>query len=194
MRSWAATLLLIVAGVLPAGEVPTAPGTHRDLRLPGLQHAVNLHLPEGFRPPGARDPDLGVPVLVVQSPGGRTGRDIDRFLGWADREGVVVLGIDGPRNGMADHDKPRIQDAAMDTVAALLGLHPALRFTTGMSGGSADGWRWVRRRPDRFAGVVLQGITATPGDAQRGLLVVVHLGAKDPWDVRGFYTGTEPAL
>lgn len=174
----------------PSPGMPHTPGLHENIAIEGLSHRCHLYLPEGFDPGS----ELKYPVLVLQSPSGRTRGDFPRFIPWADREGVVLVGINGPRNGMPDHDKPPIQDRTLRALTEALPLHPSLRFSTGMSGGAADGWRMVRRQPQNFAGVVMQGSSGTPGDRHGNLLFVIHFGAKDEWNVRGIYENVLPAM
>ena len=171
-------------------EIPDTEGLHENIAIEGLSHKCHLYLPAGFDPGSAQK----YPVLVLQNPSGRTRGDFPRFMPWADRESVVLVGINGPRNGMPDHDKPPIQDRTLRALTEALPLHPSLRFSTGMSGGAADGWRMVRRQPQHFAGVVMQGSSGTPGERHANLLFVIHFGAKDEWNVRGIYENVLPAM
>ncbi len=122
----------------------------------------------------------GTPALIVQNPGGKP--DILRYRAWAEERGVILIGINKVSNGMPQHNKPRYQDATMRDLAERgVAIHPNLKYTIGMSGGSADGQRMARRHCGRFAGLVLQGAGDPPtGDDCGHLYLWVLAGAEDP--------------
>lgn len=129
----------------------------------------------------AADAGPGCPLLVMQDPGGRP--DIRPYLDWARRHGVIVVGIEKVSNGMKQHDKPRFQRGVFKDLEAIgLPVHRHLRFTIGMSGGSADGERFTRHSPEAFAGLLLQGAGGIPVDRRRQHLAVAALfGTLDDW-------------
>ena len=162
---------------------PVSAGLHERLEaLDKREVTYSLYIPEAVATTHAEDEAYRAPSLIVQNPGGRPLRDVKRYLDWADRRGVILVGIDRVSNDMPQHDKPRIQDAVLaDLDARGVPHHPHLRYTIGMSGGAADGERMARRQPHRFAGIVLQGAGGVPkGDNASHLAIAILAGAKDP--------------
>ncbi len=199
--SWTA-LLLTLCGATPAQDVmdlldtPQPEQTQAGLDIPdeptpqprgvGYHEAVTafhdkevtyrLFVPARYE----TEQDALFPLLVLQNPGGRP--NVKRYQGWAEAHGVIVVGINKVANGMAQHHKPRYQDGVFKDLDAIgVRVHPSLRFTIGMSGGSADGERFARRRPKDFAGIVLQGAGSPPRNAgTEHFCVAVLFGALDP--------------
>ena len=156
---------------------PRGPGYHDHVvAFADREVTYRLFVPDAANHP----PEWGLPLLVLQNPGGRP--NVKRYIDWAQRRGVIILGINKVSNGMAQHLKPRYQDRALADLDAIgLPVHKQLRFTIGMSGGSADGERFIRRRPKDFAGLVLQGAgSITKRDDATHLVAAVLYGALDP--------------
>jgi len=138
-----------------------------------------LFVPDAYEDPAHAD--VRFPLLVVQNPGGRP--NIKQYMDWAQAHGVVIVGINKVSNGMKQHLKPRIQTGVLKDLEAIgLRIHPQLKYTIGMSGGSADGERFTRHSAPKFAGVVLQGAGRIPADEKRRhLAVAVLFGTLDDW-------------
>lgn len=168
---------------------------------PGLHEKINcitrptesyaLFVPQAH----AKYPERQLPLLIVHNPGGNVHKDVKRYQQWAEANDVLIVGIYRIRNGMPDHHKYPIQDHVLKSLAQTnVRFHPVLKFTIGMSGGSADGFRWVRRKPDIFAGAVMQGASTSLDNERYKHLILAYLhGAKDEWSVRGIYQKSEPA-
>jgi hypothetical protein len=148
-----------------------------------LQAAANpeahykLYLPPAYD----KNPTQLFPMLIHHNPGGKT--RLGPYTKWADEHGAIVLGIDGIRNGLEQGKKNQIADAVLKDLAARgVRAHPTLRFTIGMSGGSADGMRLVRRRPEGYMGCVFMGAGGVLDNPKAKHLAYAILGgAKDEW-------------
>jgi len=134
-----------------------------------------LYVPQQYA-----EAEAPLPLLVVQNPGGNP--NVKRYQPWADEHGVIVVGINKVRNSMPQHDKGRYWNGVLKDFETIgLRVHPQLKFTIGMSGGSADGERMTRGKGKRFAGLVLQGAGRIPTDESREhFAVAVLFGALDP--------------
>jgi pimeloyl-ACP methyl ester carboxylesterase len=156
-------LQLGVTQILAAG---TDPGVH-----------YKLYLPQEY---GTKTDKL-FPVVINQNPSGRT--NLQPYEAWAEQQGVILLGIDGISNGKAQQLKNQIADAVLaDFAQRCPRAHPTLRVVIGMSGGSADGMRLVRRKPESYAGCVYMGSGAILDSPKAGHLAYAILGgAKDEW-------------
>jgi len=163
----------------PAPE-PRGVGYHEQVAaFHDREITYKLFVPEAYAdPPNA---DVQFPLLVVQNPGGKP--DIKQYMDWAQAHDVVLVGINKVSNGMKQHLKPRYQNGVFKDLDAIgLRIHPHLKYTIGMSGGSADGERFTRHSPRKFAGVVLQGAGRIPADEKRRhLAVAVLFGTLDDW-------------
>jgi len=136
-----------------------------------------LYLPQAY----AANPERIFPVLINQNPSGRT--NLKPYEACAEQQGVILLGIDGISNGKAQHIKNQVADAVLaDLTARGVRAHPTLRVVIGMSGGSADGMRLVRRKPEVYAGCVYMGSGAILDNPKAVHLAYAILGgAKDEW-------------
>jgi len=135
-----------------------------------------------FIPPQyEKSPEAQFPLLINHNPSART--NIKPYVAWAEKVGAVIVGIDGAGNGTERGLKFRRQDAIMkDLITRGVRVHPQLAFTIGMSGGSADGMRLIRRKPERYAGSVLMGAGGIVNSPQAKHFAYVILGgAKDEW-------------
>jgi hypothetical protein len=136
-----------------------------------------LYLPKAY----AQDPERIFPLLINQNPSGKT--NLKPYEAWAEAQEVILLGIDGISNGKIQGLKNTIADAVLaDLVARQVRAHPTLRLVIGMSGGSADGIRLVRRKPEHYAGCVIMGaggILDKPN--AKHLAYAILGGAKDEW-------------
>ena len=162
-----------------AGEatpLATTPGFQPAVAL-AEGHKASVYLPNAY----ATQPDRTFPVVICQHPGGNPSGDVGKWGPWAERFGVVIIGIHGPANSMASHEKPPIQDGVIRALSASLRLHPHWRWTSGVSGGSADGARFIRRKPADFSGACLVAVNAGPAikPARAGLAFGIIHGAKD---------------
>ncbi len=177
-RSVAAMLLLLVPVMALAADAPMRVGAVEQLTAAANPDAhYKLYLPTVY------DKDVGriFPLLINQNPSGKT--RIDFYVKWAEAQGAIVLGIDGISNGKEQGKKNIIADAVLaDLVARGIRVHPTLRITIGMSGGSADGMRLVRRKPENYAGCVFMGAGGVIDNAKAKHLAYAILGgAKDEW-------------
>lgn len=162
---------------------PVGAGLHERLEtFHDADMTYGLYIPDAVAAASAKDETYRAPSLIVQNPGGRPGKNMLKYRDWADRRGVILVGIDKVSNGMPQHEKPRYQDAVLkDLDARGVPQHPHLRYTIGMSGGAADGERMARRQGKRFAGIVLQGAGGVPkSDDTKHLAIAILGGAKDP--------------
>lgn len=171
----------VATGMGPETPADPAPPEHPALGASRLQAHHDpeitylLYLPAAYE----HQPQRRLPQLYLQNPGGRP--KLERFQAWAERRGVILVGIEKVSNGMKQHFKPRFQDGVLkDLNARGVRVHPHLALTNGMSGGSADGVRMARRMGRRFAGVMLQGAGRIPTNAgtEHLIFAVLH-GAKD---------------
>ncbi|GDY11761.1 hypothetical protein LBMAG53_06390 [Planctomycetota bacterium] len=175
---------LIALPPLAAGEskgkagslLSDTPGYQANVAAGTTGHRFALYIPKQY----ATDLERKFPVLFCQHPGGNPAGEVNKWGPWAERFGVVVVGIIGPSNSMAQHEKPPIQDAVAKTVVSELRTHPQLRWTWGVSGGSADGARFLRRKPDQFAGACLVAAFGGPtGVKLNHLAFGIVQGGKD---------------
>lgn len=162
----------------PMPPVETPPAGYSERTVPGSDPVAKykLFIPSAY----AADAKAELPLLVHHNPSGRT--NIRPYTAWAEKHGVIVLGIDGISNGK-DTLKPRIWDATFKDLAKReVRVHPTLKLTIGMSGGSADGMRLARRKPETFAGCVFMGagnIITNP--KAKHMAYAILGGAKDEW-------------
>ncbi len=161
----------------PEALKPLEPGYHKNLvaRHDG-EIAYSLFLPDDYTK--AKHP---LPLLVLQNPGGSP--NIKRYMDWAKERQVIIVGIHKVSNGMKQHFKPRYQDGVLKDLAARnIPIHDHLKITIGMSGGSADGERFARRRPKDFAGTILQGAgNPTTRSGSDHFCTAMLFGTRDMW-------------
>lgn len=120
-------------------------------------------------------PERRFPVLYCSSPGGNPGAW--GFESWAERRGVIVIGITESKNGpWGPIDKA--QDGTWADAEKRLRLHPCLRYAVGVSGGGAASVGLIGKHPDQFAGVLVNVHSATNGLPKHCAAVYVG-GLKD---------------
>lgn len=161
----------------PEALKPLEPGYHKSViaRHDG-EITYSLFLPDDYTE--AKHP---LPLLVLQNPGGSP--NIKRYMDWAKERQVIIVGIHKVSNGMKQHFKPRYQDGVLKDLAARnIPIHDHLKITIGMSGGSADGERFARRRPKDFAGTILQGAgNPTTRSGSDHFCTAMLFGTRDSW-------------
>ncbi len=157
---------------------PIQAGMHANMHViaePDVRY--KLYIPRAY----TEKPDVVFPLLINHNPSGKT--RLDSYVRWADEHDVIILGIDGISNGMDQVKKDMIADAVLkDLTERGVRIHPTLRLTIGMSGGSADGVRLVRRKPQAYAGCVFMGAgLIVKTDKATDLAYFILGGAKDEW-------------
>lgn len=161
--------LLAVVGI--AAE--PVPGTSKGLPCPGTDESYDLFLPRLYVDEAGRR----FPVLFVSDPGGRP--HWHGLEPWAERQGVVMVAINGSRNG------PWVpilaaQKAITETVFAAYRIHPCLRFAMGFSGGAWASTVLAARFKHDWAGVVLCGSGHALRDIQaKHVLLGYHMGTQE---------------
>lgn len=145
-------LPVLVAGFaisLPAQEF--TPGAHRRLPCDGNKEWTwDVYVPQAY----AEKEDKRFPVVWCCSAGGNPG--FWRLEQWAEKNEVLLIAMNDPKNGLDWVTIHRMQDDVIATSEAKLRLHPCLRFSTGNSGGAWQAMYIANRHPDKHAGVVMQ--------------------------------------
>ena len=166
-----ATAPISTTAAIKAGSV------ERVKTLSDGEASYSLFLPTAYE----KEPSRVFPLVINQNPSGRT--RIGVYQQWAEEQGVILLGLDGISNGKEQGAKNKIADAVLkDLTARGIRAHETLRVTIGMSGGSADGMRLVRRKPEHYAGCVFMGAGSIIDNPKgKGLAYAILGGAKDEW-------------
>ena len=172
-------------------EIKLSAGYQYDIHSKkNAKHRYSLFLPSAIEK--AVKDGKKLPLLIVQNAGGYAKKDIPRYEKWAEKWGVMIVGIHDIHNGMPDHDKREYRGNVISSLqTSKLPLHPHLWFTIGMSGGSAEGYRAARQYPRNIAGCVMIGAASLLPD---GIIPSIHHGAKDDWSVEGLYANILPKL
>ena len=117
------------------------------------------------------------PVLFMSSPSGNP--NVKSLASWAERQGVIIVGINSSKNGPSDNNI-QAQEAALKTVEPELRMHACLRLAMGFSGGGMAAWLLVTRHPDNFAGLLMEGQCGFPNLPPKYIAVAYINGDKDP--------------
>lgn len=164
-------LVWLLAAVCAAAEI--VPGTSRGLPCPGTDETYDLFIPRVY----LDEPERRFPVLFVSDPGGHP--HWHGLEPWAERQGVVMVTINGSRNGPWEPILAA-QKAITETVFATYRIHPSLRFAMGFSGGAWASTVLAARFKDDWAGVVLCGHGHGRRDiTAKHVMLGYHMGRQD---------------
>ena len=153
---WCAALFL-AAICVTASALDLKPG--RNPNLPAGAYTWDCYLPKAY----FDNPQATFPVFYLSSPEGTpAGFNNYGIDPWAERHGIIVIGINDSSNKASDETCRGAQKAVMETSDAALRLHPALRYAMGTSGGGARSVQLVGTAPERFAGVFVNVHSAGP--------------------------------
>jgi tetratricopeptide (TPR) repeat protein len=114
------------------------------------ERTIDVYVPMAYD----AKPDAQFPGVLISMAGGNPG-----FIGledWAERQEVVLVGLNSSRNGPAANNI-EAQEAAFATIIPSLRVDQRLGFAIGMSGGAMASWLAVYRNPDNFRGLVMMG-------------------------------------
>jgi len=134
-----------------------------DLR-PGMNKAIKAEstVYDCFLPKAYFDePSRRFPVLYASTPYGNPGAY--GLENWAERRGIVVIGLTDSKNEISWDAIDAIQVAIWAHAEKTLRLHSCLRYACGQSGGGAASVRLIAKHPDQFAGVLVNVHSATSG-------------------------------
>lgn len=166
-------LLLLAALVLSCAAADAAPGTIRKVSCPGSVETYDIFIPKVY----AEEPERRFPVVFVSDPGGNP--HWHGLEPWAERQGVVMVTINGSRNGpwAPIH---AAQKAVTETVFAGYRIHPCLRFSIGFSGGAWASAVLAGKFKDDWAGVVMCGSGWASKDVKaKHVLIGYHMGLEE---------------
>lgn len=142
------------------------PGHHK--KLPSLEEPNRTY--QVYVPPQYTGEAPGLPILFMSDAGGNP--NLKEYREWADRVGVLLVGIDSSRNGPSDNNI-RAQNLVVKTIDEhKLAYHPSLMFATGGSGGAQASWLFAHRYGKHFAGVLM---VAQGGFTDDGITLEKHI-------------------
>jgi hypothetical protein len=147
---------------------------------PGLQQQVptsggydiDVFLPASY----AEQPARRFPVLFMHSWDGKP--QLAPFKGWADKNGVILVGVNGAENGPNGPIVAR-QDAAIAFIEKGLRVSNALRFSKGMSGAAVMSYLFCLNHKDKHAGILLMGHSGIPDLVPKHVAVAYIHGDQD---------------
>jgi predicted esterase len=148
---------------------------------PGLQQKVptsegfdiDVFIPNAYPEQAARR----FPVLFMHSWDGKP--QLAPFKGWADKNSVILIGVNGAENGPNEPIVKR-QEAAIAFVEKELRISNALRFSKGMSGAAMMSWLLCINHKDKHAGILLMGQSGFPDNLPPKHVAVAYIhGDKD---------------
>jgi formylglycine-generating enzyme required for sulfatase activity len=101
------------------------------------------------------------------------------FQEWANRTGVILVGINGAKNGP---DEPIVarQSAAIKFVEKELRPSDGLRFSMGMSGAAQMSWMLCLNHREKHAGILMMGQAGFPELPPKHVAVAFIHGDKEP--------------
>ena len=159
LTSWPRCFLALALAAVSASvsALDLKPG--RNANLPAGTYTWDCYLPKAY----FDNPQATFPVFYLSSPEGfPVGFNNYGIDPWAERNGIVVIGINDSSNKASDETCRGAQKAVMAAGDAALRLHPALRYAMGTSGGGARSVGLVGTAPERFAGVFVNVHSAGP--------------------------------
>ena len=164
------SLLLLAAIIVLHGGEELHAGMNKNLQAVGTVY--DCFLPQAY----LDEPARRFPVLYASTPYGNPGAY--GLEAWAERRGIVVIGLTDSKNEISWEEIDRIQIAVWADAEKRLRLHPCLRFACGQSGGGAASVRLIAKHPDQFAGVLVNVHSASNG-LPKYLSAVYNGGLKD---------------
>jgi predicted esterase len=148
---------------------------------PGLQQKVptsdsfdiDVFIPASY----AEQTTRKFPILFMHSWDGKP--QLAPFKGWADKNGMILVGVNGAENGPNEPIVKR-QEAAIAFVEKELRISNALRFSKGMSGAAMMSWLLCINHKDKHAGILLMGQSGFPDNLPPKHVAVAYIhGDKD---------------
>ena len=147
---------------------------------PGLQQKVptsdgfdiDVFIPGAYPEQAARR----FPVLFMHSWDGKP--QLAPFKGWADKNSVILIGVNGAENGPNEPIVKR-QEAAIAFVEKELRISNALRFSKGMSGAAMMSYLLCINHKEKHAGILLMGQSGFPETVPKHIAVAYIHGDKD---------------
>ncbi len=146
-------------GMHPA--VPTSDGFNIDLFIPDTY---------------AEQTERKFPVLYMHSWNGKP--KLKPFQDWANRTGMILIGINEAKNGPNPPIVAR-QDAAIAFIEKELRISDCLRFSMGMSGAAMMSWLLCINHPDNHAGILMMGQSGFPELPPKHVAVAYIHGTKE---------------
>ncbi|HEY3319741.1 MAG TPA: hypothetical protein VGP72_04620 [Planctomycetota bacterium] len=144
-----AALLLCAVAVQAADADKLKPGLHEAVSTSdGFD--VGLFIPNAY----AKEPARKFPIIFMHAPDGKP--QPKEFQDWANRNSVVLIGINGAQNGPNEPIVSR-QEAALKFVEKELRVSDCLRFSMGMSGGGQMSWMFCNNHEEKHAGILMMG-------------------------------------
>jgi hypothetical protein len=148
---------------------------------PGLQEKVptsegfdaGLFIPDAY----AKDAARKFPIIFMHAPDGKP--NPKGFNTWANRNDVILIGINGAQNGPGEPIVAR-QEAALKFVEKELRVSDCLRFSMGMSGGGQMSWMFCNNHEDKHAGILMMGQSGFPKLPPKHVAVAYIHGDKEP--------------
>jgi hypothetical protein len=133
---------------------------------------IDLFIPVAYPEQAARR----FPVLFMHSWDGKP--KLAPFKGWADKNSMILVGVNGAENGPNEPIVKR-QEAAIAFVEKELRVSNALRFSKGMSGAAMMSYLLCLNHKDKHAGILLMGQSGFPETIPKHIAVAYIHGDKE---------------
>jgi hypothetical protein len=134
---------------------------------------VGLFIPDAYGQEATRK----FPLIYMHSPDGKP--NPGDFKDWANRNSVILVGINGAENGPNEPIVAR-QKAAIKFVEKELRVSECLRFSMGMSGGGQMSWMLCLNNKEKHAGILMMGQAGFPELPPKHIAVAFIHGDKEP--------------
>ncbi len=169
IRTLPVALVLFAASVAAAEE--WKPGLRQKVPTSG-EFDIDVFIPDAYAEQVARK----FPVLFMHSWDGKP--RLAPFQGWANRTGMILVGVNGAENGPNEPIVAR-QEAAIAFVEKELRVSNALRFSKGMSGAAMMSYLLCLNHKEKHAGILLMGQSGFPETIPKHIAVAYLHGDKD---------------
>jgi len=170
---WMAVSLLLVGWAVWAGDAGKwKPGLQQGVPTSGGFN-IDLFIPNAY----AEQPERKFPILFMSSASGKP--RVKAFTDWAGKHSIVLLGINGAKNGPWEPIKAR-QTAAVAFAEKELRISDCLRFSMGMSGGAQMSWLICNTYPKKHAGILMMGQAGLSELPPKHVAVAFIHGDKEP--------------
>jgi hypothetical protein len=167
-----AVVLLTASLAMAQNANPWKPGLRAKVPTSG-GFDIDVFIPDAY----AEQTTRKFPVLFMHSWDGKP--QLAPFKDWANRTGMVLVGVNGAQNGPNEPIVAR-QDAAIPFVEKELRLSNSLRFSMGMSGAAMMSWLMCLNHKDKHAGILMMGQSGFPELPPKHVAVAYIHGDQEP--------------